>query len=112
MADSETQQQMTSKTPDTKSHQAADLLLEGVSNALALLGVIGIEDAPNFKKALETKCKTDIMNYMPPGLTSVAGSAAPLVRCTAKYAIETHGDWVNKMFLVIGKNARELIQQQ
>ena len=66
MADSETQQQMTSKTPDTKSHQAADLLLEGVSNALALLGVIGIEDAPNFKKALETKCKTDIMNYMPP----------------------------------------------
>ena len=100
-----------SKTPDTKAHQAADLLLEGVSNALALSGAIGIEDAPIFKKALETKCKTDIMNYMSPGLTSFVGSVAPLVRCTAKYAMKAHGDWVNKMLSVIGKNVRELIQR-
>ena len=94
------------------NERAADLLLDVVSNVLALSGAIGIDDVPNVKKALETKCKTDIMNCMPPGLTSVIGSAAPLVRCTAKYAMEKHGDWVNKMFLVIGKNARELIQQQ
>ena len=94
------------------NERAADLLLDEISNVLALLGAIGIEDVPNVKKALETKCKTDIMNCMPPGLTSFVGSFAPLVRYTAKYAMKKHGDWVNKMFLVIGKNARELIQQQ
>ena len=84
MADSETQQQMTSKTPRSPTRrllfeeysneeylneeysdgeysdggyldeeyldEAANLLIEGCSNALALCGATDIKDAPNLKK--------------------------------------------------------------
>ena len=62
MTDSETQQQMISKTPrhevpqaaylllEEYSNEAANLLIEGYSNALALWGTIDIKAAPNLEK--------------------------------------------------------------
>ena len=46
-------------------------LIDMVLIAQALSGAIAIEKMPDFKKVLETKFKTDLMNYMPPRLGSV-----------------------------------------
>ena len=60
--------------------EAANLLIEVYSNALALWGAIDLEYEPNLKEDLAKTVKPALMHNMSPAMAS-------MVLCTAKYAI-------------------------